>query len=178
MLNSVLLILQVSDGEQEESMVAQSVEKLIRDKKYTSHHLIEILLDIQESRGHLPEQDLRDVSCALRVPLLDVYRVASFYKALSLRPRGRHTVTVCAGTACHVRGAPRLVDDLSAQLDIAPGETTPDGMFTLQCVNCLGACAIGPVVVIDGVYHEHMTPGKVRKLIRSIHEAEGQVSHD
>ena len=159
-------------------MVAQSVGQMIRDKKYKNHHLVEVLLDIQASRGHLPEQELREVSQVLRVPLIEVYRVASFYKALSLRPQGRHTVTVCAGTACHVRGAPRLVDDLSAQLGVDPGETTADGLFTLQCVNCLGACAIGPVVVIDGVYHEHMTPAKVRKLIRTIREAEGQVTHD
>jgi NADH-quinone oxidoreductase subunit E len=82
------------------------------------------------------------------------------------------------GTACHVRGAPRLAEQVAAQLDVAPGGTTTDGLFSLECVNCLGACALGPVVVLDGVYHDHMTPRKVGRLIRSARQAEGEDAAD
>jgi NADH:ubiquinone oxidoreductase subunit E len=104
--------------------------------------------------------------------------VASFYKAFSLTPRGLHLVTVCTGTACHVRGAPRMLDEVLGQLGVEPGETTADGLFTVECVNCLGACALGPVVVVDGVYHHHMTAGKLRRLLQSIRRAETGVTVD
>jgi NADH:ubiquinone oxidoreductase subunit E len=108
----------------------------------------------------------------LGVPLIEVYRVANFYKAFTLAPRGRHVLTVCAGTACHVRGAARLLDQVAGQLDVEPGGTTTDGMFTVESVNCLGACALGPVVVLDGTYYDHMTPGKLSRLIESVRDAE------
>ena len=88
------------------------------------------------------------------VPLIEVFRLANFYKAFSLQPRGRHLLTVCTGTACHVRGAPRMLDEVVAELQVEPGETTADRAFTVETVNCLGACALGPVVVIDGKYHD------------------------
>ena len=135
-------------------------------------YLVEVLQDIQQASGYLSEDAIRATSERLRVPLIEVYRVASFYKAFSLQPRGKHVITVCAGTACHVRGAPRMLDEVAGQLGIQPGETTGDGVFTVECVNCLGACALAPVVVLDGVYHHHMTPGKLRKLILSIRKAE------
>jgi NADH:ubiquinone oxidoreductase subunit E len=106
--------------------------------------------------------------------LIDVYRVASFYKAFCLAPRGRHVITVCMGTACHVRGAPRMLDEVLGQLGVRADETTDDGAFTIERVNCLGACALGPVVVLDGVYHDHMTPGKLRKLIQSVRQTDAE----
>jgi NADH:ubiquinone oxidoreductase subunit E len=112
------------------------------------------------------------------VPLIEVYRVASFYKAFSLQPRGKHVITVCMGTACHVRGAARMLDEVSGQLGIQAGQTTEDRLFTVESVNCLGACALGPVVVLDGVYHDHMTPGKLRKLIQSVRQQESEVMTD
>lgn len=140
--------------------------------------LIEVLQDIQAECNYLPEDALRAVSARLTVPLIEVFRVATFFKAFTLTPRGRHLVTVCMGTACHVRGAPRLLDELSGQLRISSGETTPDGAFTLETVNCLGACALGPVVVLDGRYHDHMTPRKLRKLIESTREKDAEDSYD
>ena len=134
--------------------------------------LIEVLQDVQETEGYVSRPAMIAVSQRLGVPLIEVYRVARFYKAFSLRPRGRHVITVCTGTACHVRGAPRMLDEVAGQLGIEPGETTQDGLFTVERVNCLGACALGPVVVLDGVYHHHVTPGKLRKLIGSIRNAE------
>jgi NADH:ubiquinone oxidoreductase subunit E len=134
--------------------------------------LVEALQDIQEAEGYVSEDSMRSVSERLRVPLIEVYRVANFYRAFSLQPRGQHVITTCTGTACHVRGAPRMLDEVAGQLGIQPGETTEDQLFTVEAVNCLGACALGPVVVVDGVYHHHMTPGKLRKLVNSLRDAE------
>jgi len=103
----------------------------------------------------------------LDVPLIEVFRLANFYQAFSLKPRGRHLVTVCQGTACHVQGAPKLVDEVLGQLGVEPGETTKDGAFTVETVNCLGACALAPVIIIDGQYYEHMTSMKLRDLIEA-----------
>jgi len=139
-------------------------------------YLIEVLQDVQETEGFISEEVMCRVSERLRVPLIEVYRVASFYKAFSLRPRGRHVITVCTGTACHVRGAPRMLDEVAGQLGVEPGETTGDQLFTVESVNCLGACALGPVVVVDGVYHHHMSPGKLRKLIQSLRDAEEEAT--
>ncbi len=127
--------------------------------------LIEVLLDLQDQEGYLPEDALKAVSTELGVPLIDVYRVAHFYKAFSLKPRGKNVITVCTGTACHVRGSHLLVNQVKGQLGIQPGETTPDGNVTLECVNCVGACALGPVIIHNGTYCDHMTPGRLRKKI-------------
>ncbi|MHC4398344.1 MAG: NADH-quinone oxidoreductase subunit NuoE [Planctomycetota bacterium] len=134
--------------------------------------LVEVLQDVQQAEGYLSREAMCAVSDRLRVPPIEVYRVANFYKAFSLRPRGRHVVTTCTGTACHVRGATRLLDEVAGQLGIRPGDTTEDGLFTIESVNCLGACALGPVVVIDGAYHHHVTPGKLRRLLQKIRDAE------
>jgi NADH:ubiquinone oxidoreductase subunit E len=153
-------------------MATSTVEELIASREAQPHHLIEVLQDVQEADGYVSEAAMRTISARLSVPLIEVYRVASFYKAFSLTPRGLHLITVCAGTACHVRGAPRMLDEIVGQLGVEPGETTADGLFTVECVNCLGACALGPVVVVDKVYHHHMTPGKLRRLLQSIRRAE------
>jgi NADH-quinone oxidoreductase subunit E len=137
--------------------------------------LIQMLQDVQAEFTYLPEDHLRYVSDELRVPVTRVYHVATFYKAFSLEPRGRHIVTVCRGTACHVRGSQRLVETVERELGIRDGETTDDMAFTLECVNCLGACALAPVVVIDEVYYEKVTPDRLRKILdnyRNGHEPE------
>ena len=142
-------------------------DRLIEGAEGHPSELIEILHEVQAECGYLPERALREASERLDVPLIEVFRVANFYKAFTLSPRGKHLITVCTGTACHVRGAPRLLDDLSGQLGVCAGETTADMAFTVEAVNCLGACALGPVVVLDGEYYEHMTPGKLRELIET-----------
>ena len=140
-------------------------DRLIDGAEGRPSELIEVLQDIQSQCGYLPEPAMREVAEKLDVPLIEVFRVASFYKSFALSPRGKHVITVCTGTACHVRGAPWLLDELSSQLAVSAGETTEDGVFTVEAVNCLGACALGPVVVMDGKYYDHMTPGKLRKLV-------------
>lgn len=127
--------------------------------------LIAVLEEIQDRYGHLPEEALRLLSEETGRSLVDVYGIATFYRAFSLSPRGRHLVCACLGTACHVRGAPRVVEELERQLGIQAGQTTPDGEFTLETVNCLGACALGPVVVIDGHYFSKVRRSKVRQLL-------------
>ncbi len=142
-----------------------SIDAILENRGAEPFDIVEVLQDLQESYGYLPEQELYRVSESFGVPLIEVFRLANFYKAFSLKPRGRHLVTVCTGTACHVRGAPRMLDEVVAQLEIGPGETTEDRAFTLETVNCLGACALGPVVVVDGEYHDHMSPAKLRTLL-------------
>jgi len=127
-----------------------------------------LLLDIQSHLNWLPEEVLREVAQRLQVPLIDVYGVATFYKAFSLKPRGKHLITVCLGTACHVRGGQRIAEAISRELGIQPGETTKDLKFSLETVNCLGCCAIGPIVVVDGEYYGGMTPQKALSLIKRI----------
>ncbi|MFC1594061.1 NAD(P)H-dependent oxidoreductase subunit E [Candidatus Omnitrophota bacterium] len=140
--------------------------RILKDRQGTSCELIEVLQDVQAAYKYVPEEVLRIVSDRLKTPLIEVFRVANFYKAFTLKPRGKHLITVCMGTACHVRGAPKFLDEVLGQLKVTPGETTEDGQFTVEAVNCLGACALGPVVVLDGQYHDHMTSGKLRALIQ------------
>ncbi len=159
-------------------MSENTLETILENKRSQPQQLIEVLQDVQEAFGYISEETMNTVSKELGVPVIEVYRVASFYKAFTLAPRGRHVITVCMGTACHVRGAPRMLDEVRGQLGIEPGQTTPDKMFTLERVNCLGACALGPIVVLDGKYHRNMTPNKLRKLIQSVREAEKEVVAD
>ncbi len=149
-------------------MDAKQLDPILNNRGSEPYEIMEVLQDIQDLYGFLPEPALRAASASLGVPLIEVFRLANFYKAFSLKPRGRHLLTVCNGTACHVKGAPRLLDELMARLNIAPGETTADEAFTLETVNCLGACALGPVIVVDGVYYEHMDPSKLDGLLETV----------
>lgn len=142
------------------------VSEIIKKYRARKGALISILQDIQTEYNWLSKETITEVSKKLGIPLINIYEVASFYKAFSLKPRGEHIITVCMGTACHVRGAPRILDELSRELNIEPGETTEDMQFTLETVNCLGCCAIGPVVVIDGEYHGGMNPTKATRLLK------------
>jgi len=141
--------------------------KAIVDKYDRNHDsVIAILQDVQSEYHYLPEHALRAVASQLGLPLIQICGVATFFKAFSLKPRGEHTVTVCLGTACHVRGAPAVLDEAKRQLSIEPGGTTEDMRFTLETVNCLGACALGPIMVIDGKYHGQMSPRKAKKVLK------------
>lgn len=152
----------------------KALDRILDEKEGASCALIEVLQDIQAAYNYLPEEILRTVSEKLDVPLVEVFRVANFYKAFTLKPRGKHLLTVCMGTACHVRGAPKFLDEVLGQLNVSPGETTQDGEFTVETVNCLGACALGPIVVLDGKYYSHMTPAKLRELIQKTRSSSGR----
>ena len=157
-------------------MPPRELDAILAENRSQPHRLIEVLQDVQELYGYISEEAMRAVADNLGVPLMEVYRVASFYKAFSLQPRGKYAITMCTGTACHVRGAKLLVNQATAQLGIQVGETTADGLFSVDHVNCLGACALGPIVAENGSYYHHMTPGKLRKLINSLDRVEHQVA--
>jgi len=129
--------------------------------------LVGILQDIQAEYNYLPKEALVEVGQGLDIPLTQVYSVASFFKAFSLKPRGRHLINVCLGTACHVRGAVRILDEIERRLGIKAGETTKDLKYTLETVNCVGACALGPIVITDGEYSGQMKTDKVKNLLES-----------
>ena len=127
--------------------------------------LIALLEQTQAKYGYLPEENLREIARTTDRSLVDVYGVATFYKSFSLEPRGRHLVSCCLGTACHVQGGPVIAEALQNELRIQPGETTPDREFSLETVNCLGACALGPVVVVDGHYFSKVRTSMVKEIL-------------
>jgi len=153
-------------------MSQRSIEVILQGRRSQPQQLIEVLQDIQQDYGYLAEQHLKTVASALGVPEIEVYRVASFYKAFRLKPAGKIVITLCLGTACHVRSAHLLLDEAIGELGVRQGEVTPDGLFSIETVNCLGACALGPIVKENEVYHHHMTPAKLRKLIEAIKHRE------
>jgi len=141
-----------------------SIESIVESYGCSRDSLISILQDVQTEYHYLPEEALREVARMLDLPLIQVYGVATFFKAFSLQPRGEHLVHVCLGTACHVRGANSVLDEVKRRLRVEPGQTTDDMQYTLETVNCLGACALGPIVVVDGEYHGQITPRQVKKI--------------
>lgn len=143
--------------------VSQVLDKYRRDQGM----LVSILQDIQAEYKYLSKESLIQVSHGLDIPLTRVYSVATFFKAFSLKPRGHHLINVCLGTACHVRGAVRVLEKIERDLGINSGETTPDLRFTLETVNCVGACALGPMVIIDEEYHGEMSTDKVGSVLKN-----------
>jgi len=141
------------------------VNEILKKHNKDVGQLIGILQDIQAEYNYLPRHPLEHVARELNIPESQVYGVATFFKAFSLKPRGKHIIHVCMGTACHVRGAKRILEECERDLSVAAGETTKDGKFTLETVNCLGACALGPIVVMDGHYHGHFTSADVKKVL-------------
>ena len=129
--------------------------------------LVSVLQDVQAEYNYLPKEALVQVSQGLDIPLTQVYSVASFFKAFSLKPRGKHILNVCLGTACHVRGAVRILEEIERALGIKSGGTTKDLKYTLERVNCVGACALGPIVIVDGNYSGQMKSNKVKPLLES-----------
>jgi NADH-quinone oxidoreductase subunit E len=147
--------------------VAKMVDSIIKEYQYRADMLIQILLKLQRRFNWLPMEVLSEVSRQLRIPTSRVYRAATFYKAFSLSPRGRNLVRVCMGTSCNVRGAQMVLDRLTSIFGVGPGETTPDAKFTLETVNCLGCCALGPVIAINDNYYGNQNPASVAKVIEN-----------
>ena len=143
-----------------------NVDSILNKWRGNGSSLISIMLDIQSEYSYLPKDALIRVSEQLNIPLINVYSVATFYKSFSLEPRGKHLITVCLGTACHVRGAPDVLNEIENQLNVKVGETTPDNNFTLETVRCLGTCAIGPVITIDGKYYGQMNSKKLHSILK------------
>ena len=143
----------------------KKVEVILNKYQQDKGMLVSILQDIQAENNYLPKEALKQVSESLGIPFARVYSVATFFKAFSLKPRGRHIINVCLGTACHVREAPRILEAIERELGIKGGETTKDLKYTLETVNCVGACALGPIVIIDGELSGEMKVEKVKPLL-------------
>jgi len=147
--------------------MSTEIEELINSFDRNQKELIHILHRVQTEFTYIPPQIISRISKHLKITESEIYGVLTFYKAFSLKPRGKHLVTVCTGTACHVRGASVIVDELKRELDVEAEETTEDNLFTLETVNCVGACALGPIVVVDGEYHGQMKISEVSKLVEA-----------
>jgi NADH-quinone oxidoreductase subunit E len=145
--------------------IAGIVNKAVEEYQYDKSMLIQILLRLQKNFSWLPMEMLSEVSKQLEVPINQVYQVATFYKAFSLSPRGRHLIRICSGTSCRVRGAPTILSMLQSILGIEAGEVTTDGRFSLETVNCLGGCALGPMMIIDGEYYGNLKLLALKKIL-------------
>jgi NADH-quinone oxidoreductase subunit E len=146
--------------------IVDDAKAILAEHRDGEPSLLAVLEEVQGHYRYLPRDALILISERLDIPLSQVYSVATFYNAFSLKPQGRHRFQVCTGTACHVRGAMQVLDRLETQLGIQAGQTSADLEFTLETVNCLGACALGPVVVTDGAYARHMTASEVDRLLK------------
>jgi len=147
-------------------MNEEKIEEIIGCHGTDKSKLITILQDVQAEYNWLPPDTLRHIAKRLQVPLIDVFGIATFYKSFSLEPRGKHLIRVCLGTACHVRGGPRILETAERILGIKADETTADYEFTVEGVNCLGCCALGPVMVVDKEYYGKLPPTKVEGILR------------
>ncbi len=148
-------------------MEIEKIDQIIDKHNGEESHLLQIMLDIQSENNWLPKEALGRVSEKLDVPLTRIQHIATFYKAFSLVPKGRNQVHICVGTACHVRGATRILDTVESAIGIKPGETDLDLNFSLETVNCLGCCALGPVMEVGGKVHGKMTPVKTAEALKS-----------
>jgi NADH-quinone oxidoreductase subunit E len=149
-----------------EMMDNDRIDQIIDKHQGDASSLIQILLEIQKENRWLPREALEKVSRRLQVPLNRIQHIVTFYKAFSLVPRGRHEIHVCMGTACHVRGAPRVLDTVQDLTGIKPGETDGDLKFSLETVNCLGCCALGPVVEVNGKHHGKVAPAEIAEVLK------------
>ncbi len=154
-------------------MEPSAMDRILERHGRDPANIIAILQDIQSEINWLPEEDLRYVCKQLEIPFSKMMSLASFYRAFSLKPRGKHIIQVCLGTACHVRGADRIADTIERELGVVAGGTDAGLQFTLETVNCLGACALGPILVIDGEYHGGMTSAKATRLLAQVQKAGG-----
>ncbi|MCP4601810.1 MAG: NAD(P)H-dependent oxidoreductase subunit E [Proteobacteria bacterium] len=148
------------------------VDAIIDNYENNATSLLAILQDVQDKENYLPREAMERIAQRLEVPIARVYQMATFFESFHLEPRGKHICTVCMGTACHVRGATRLVEQLERDLEISSGSTTEDLLFTIEEVNCVGACALGPLVIIDGGYHGNMTSGSLQKIVKKVKKTE------
>lgn len=148
-----------------QSKEMKEVEKIIERHGSRPDDVVAILQDLQAAKGYLSEEALTYISEKLEIPLSKIYSLTTFYRAFSLKPRGKHLIKVCTGTTCHVRGGVEILDEIERIVGIKPGETAKDLTFSLETVNCLGACALGPLMVIDKQYFGEMTREKVAPIL-------------
>jgi NADH-quinone oxidoreductase subunit E len=147
-------------------MENSEVDTIIKQYKGKESAILAILQDIQGKKKYLPKEILEQVSQKMQIPVTHIFRLATFYNALSIKPRGKHKIDVCLGTACHVRGGNKIIDRMKRDLGIPVGETTKDKRFTLESVRCVGCCSLGPVAVVDGNVYGRLTQDKIPALLK------------
>jgi NADH-quinone oxidoreductase subunit E len=145
-----------------------AVDRILAAHPRERRSAIMVLQDVQQAYRWLPREALERIAQGLGIPRSHVYQLATFYRAFSLKPRGKHVCTVCLGTACHIRGAPAVVEHVERKSGIKAGGTTADLSLTLETVNCVGACALGPLVILDGEYHGNMSLSRLDKLLKGL----------
>jgi NADH:ubiquinone oxidoreductase subunit E len=154
--------------QREEKNPEAAIIQIVENHNHTRGSLIAVLEEIQAECGYLPEYALRTVADRKGLSLVDLYGIATFYRAFSLKPRGKHVISVCLGTACHIRNAPMVIAEFQRQLGVQVGDTTPDREYSLEAVNCLGACALGPIVFVDGHYFTNVNATKVKGILKKV----------
>lgn len=154
--------------------VTAKIDEIIAAYPADRRFALAALQDMQHAFNYIPEEGMEALSAYLGCPLSQLYSMATFYKALSLVPKGKHIIKVCNGTACHLRGSMNLTTELKRQVGIAPGQTSEDGEFSIELVNCLGSCALAPVMVVDGIYHNKLSVDKVGGIIASYRDADAK----
>ena len=145
----------------------QELQEILQTYPREQRFCLAIMQDMQKKYNYIPREGMEDLSDYLSCPLSSLYSMATFYKALSLKPKGQHIIKLCDGTACHIRGASSLLDGITRVLGITDGETTQDGMFSLELVHCLGSCALAPVMVVDQDYHSKVAVDKLSEIFDS-----------
>jgi NADH-quinone oxidoreductase subunit E len=143
------------------------IDQILEEYEFKHSNIIGILQEVQGIENYLSEAALRYIAGKTELSLTRIFDIVTFYKAFSLVPKGKHTIRVCSGTACHLGGAVQNLEQLNRVLQLKEGETTDDRMFSLETVNCLGACALAPVVAVDDEYHDAVNSGKIDKIISS-----------
>ena len=159
---------------QEDKLIEQIVDRYDGE----SGMLIPMMQDLQSECGYLPVEHLRYLGGRLKVPISRLYAVATFYSSFRLVPKGAHEVTLCMGTVCYLKGAPKICEAISREFHVEPGGTTPDRLFTLQAVNCVGACAVAPVMLVDGKYYESVTPASALEILQELYPDEDIVEKE
>lgn len=149
-------------------MAKRAIEVIVSRYEGEKGMLIPMMQDIQKREGYLPAQQLRELSKVMEIPLSRIYQVATFYSSFRLAPKGQHEVTLCMGTVCYLKGANKISEAICEEYKIEPGGTTENRLFTLQAVNCVGACALAPVMIIDGKYHDGVTPDGALEILSEL----------
>lgn len=146
-------------------MELKEVNEIIARHSRDKGALIEVLRDVQSHYGYLPHEALEEISSGLGNTLAEIYSVATFYSFFTLKPKGRHTINICKGTACYVKGSDSTIERLCKELRIKPGDTTDDGLFSLKVVRCLGGCGLGPVMMVDDDTYTRVKPDRVMGIL-------------
>lgn len=149
----------------EQEINKSDIEKIFNNYEKNRRFALAIMQDMQNTFQYIPRNGMEMLSEFLECPIVELYAMATFYKALSLKPKGKHIIKCCDGTACHIRGSLNLVGELKRKLGVEPGETTSDGMFSFETVNCMGSCALAPVVVVDDKYYGKVTMEQIPKIL-------------